>query len=197
LLLIDTVGALERDEQPFFFILRRAAQRFLVASDERDGRRAAPGLGGPFRADFGMLTMNYKRATPPARLAAGEPREHARCKALGQHNDRAMPGVKPGRRFTHVVQERRRQQFRFSVALPAQCMYHIEAVTLIGDAHPAKEFLRIRGQDLVGLAQILGRDVGQQGTCKLAHAVEGDLQGHGDSQDSRGLYSLVSLIRDP
>jgi len=34
LLSIDAVGALEGDEQSFLFVLRRAAQRFLVAPDE-------------------------------------------------------------------------------------------------------------------------------------------------------------------
>ena len=34
LLLIDAVRALEGDEQPFLFVLRRALQRFLVTPDE-------------------------------------------------------------------------------------------------------------------------------------------------------------------
>ncbi len=154
--LIESVGLLERAKQPFLFALWRAAQRFLVTADDRDGQRAAPGLGGPLCADFGMLTMNYKRAAPPMRLTAGEPCEDVRCKAVGQHNDRAMPGENPSGRFANIMQEGRRQHIWFGIALPAQHPHHIEAVTLIGDAHAPEEFLRIGGQDFVGLAQVVG-----------------------------------------
>ena len=176
--LVDSVGLLERTEQPLLFALRRAAQRFLVTSDERDGQLAAPGLGSPLCADLGVLAMNYKRATPPMRLAAGEPCEHVWCKVLGQHNNRAIPRGNPSSRFANIMQEGRRQHVSFGITLPAQRLHYIEAVMLIGDAHATEKLLRIGGQDFVGLAQIVGRNAGQQGACELAHTVGGGLQGH-------------------
>lgn len=152
---VDSVGSLERDEQSFFFVQRRAAQRLLVTADERHRPCAASSLGCPLCADLGMLSKDHERATPPARLSAAQPGEQPWSKPLAQHDDGAMPGRNPGGGLAHVMQQCGCDQVRFGVALPAQHAHYIEAVALIGNTHPAKEFLRVGGQDLVSLTQIV------------------------------------------
>ncbi len=167
------VGALERKEQTFFFVLWFTAQQFLVAADERYRQRAASRLSGPLRAQVGVLAMNDERPAPrfAARFTLAQPGQQSGGKASAQHNDRAMRRGDPRRRFAHIVQKRRSEQVLFGMPLMAQRAHDPQAVGLIGDAHPAKERLRAWWQEFIHLAQVVGCDARQQRADKLAHAV--------------------------